>query len=99
MLENTILDQPIAKWAELHSKQDAQGQYIRREDGSDLNYHQEARTVMEGLVLAIVTQAALVTRHEVEREIERALAPKPSRVRAVCGRVLRQLAHLVDPSS
>ncbi|WP_437798483.1 hypothetical protein [Sorangium sp. So ce693] len=94
-----MLDDAIARWAEWQSGQDEQGKTLPLREVVDINFNKQARAAMEGVALAIVAQAAIVAQRLVNSEVERALAPKPSRVRAVCGRVLRGLAHLVDPSS
>ncbi|WP_437623370.1 hypothetical protein [Sorangium sp. So ce1151] len=97
MLFLSNLDEALTAWAEGTSGFNAEGKYSAKpfdEERGD-GPHQRAKVAVQDLALAILTEAERVTK----REVERALAPRPSRARALCGRVLRGLAHLADPRS
>ncbi|WP_437958576.1 hypothetical protein WME76_02200 [Sorangium sp. So ce119] len=95
MLFLTNLDQALTEWTERTTGYDAENNYTQKPfDGEPGDGpHQRHKAAMQDLALAILTEAERVTK----REVERALAPRPSRLRAVCGRVLRGFAELVDP--
>ncbi|WP_437647835.1 hypothetical protein [Sorangium sp. So ce362] len=89
------VDGALARWVEWYSGYNPSGAFAARQHEPDANPHEVVKAPIQDIALAILEEAERIAK----REVERALAPKASPARVVCGRVLRGLAHLVDPSS